>query len=187
MALKSQLSFSCSEETSQDSQTTACLVLIKSFLYEASPLKLPFHINTQACPDLASCGTAALSGYTPQVTTPDNQTRTHAWPTNFYSLYLIWLQNLGEEGRPPGSGASALQFLLPPPPPPLSSLLYLHMPGSGTNQRAAWDALNWGCHHFITKALCSPRLGDKGESSRSNVVKLQSGATRMGRQMLKYV
>lgn len=114
------------------------------------PLPLP-HIHT-SMPRLGKL--LKTSSQRPQVTTPDNQTRTHAWPTNFYSLYLIWLQNQGEEGRPPWLLSQCVEFLLFPPP--LPGLLYLHMPGSGTNQRAAWDALNWGRRHFITEALSSP-------------------------------
>lgn len=147
-------------------QTTVRLMLNKSFLCEASPpFYTPSHINTQACLDSESCRTAALGGHTPQVTTPDNQTRTHAWPTNFYSLYLIWLQDLGEAGQPPWLLSQHAGFLLLLLPPPFPGLLYLHMPGSGTNQRAAWDALNRGCRHFITEALSSPRLGDRAEET----------------------
>lgn len=42
-------------------ETTACLVLNKSSLYEASPLKLPFHINTSML-RLGKAVWAALSG-----------------------------------------------------------------------------------------------------------------------------
>lgn len=82
MEVKSKLSFSCRATMSQDpyNSDNSSLMFSKFFLYEASP---PFatllpHINTEACPGSSSCGTAALSGRAPQVTTADNQTRTHA-------------------------------------------------------------------------------------------------------------
>lgn len=47
-----------------------------------------------------------------------------------------------EDVPPPQLLSQRVGFLLLLLPPPLLGLLYLHMPGSGTNQRAAWDALN---------------------------------------------
>ncbi|KAK9522351.1 hypothetical protein VZT92_018823 [Zoarces viviparus] len=95
------------------------------------------------------------------------------------------LENLREEGRPPWPLSQHEDFLLLLLlPPPLPGRLYLHMPGSGTNQRAAWGALNRGCRHFLTEALSSLRLESKAEVYDCQ---LPSRATRMERQMPKDV
>lgn len=77
------------------------------------PVHMPFHINRRVCPGPANWGNSSTqqrhaTGYYAR----QSSAYTHAWPTNFYSLYLIWLQNLGEAGRPPQLMSQRAEFLL---------------------------------------------------------------------------